>query len=190
MRKGFVKDVPKGMRPVGARALKSAIDTLRPWLAGATVLDLFSGQGRFGLSALEEGAELVVFVEKDARLAADLKKRTEKAADNRDVRAQDAFGFLAAEPRKFDIIFADPPFALWDETFARKLYAAVAQVANTGSIFLVKHPTRVVASRSFPGFTFWKSSEFGESRLLYFKYGQEIDADSAEKPQGDLSGDV
>lgn len=186
MRKGVLN---KGMRPVGARALKSAIDSLRPWLAGSTVLDLFSGQGRFGTAALEEEAELVVFVEKDAKQAGEIKKTIARYGTRAEVRNQDAFSFLAAGSAKFDVIFADPPFASWDEPFTGKLAAAVAQVARNGSIFLVKHPTRVVASRTFPGFTHWKSSEFGESQLLYFIYGQEKPSHSPP-PEGDLSGDV
>lgn len=161
-----------GMRPLGARALKSAIDTLRPWLLESSVLDLFSGQGRFGLSALEEVARSVTFVEKDARMVDLLRKNCLRYPERATVIHQDAFQFLGTQNHKFDIIFADPPFALWNEKFSKTLFQNVAQVVKEGSIFLVKHPRRVVACTSFQGFTFWKSSDFGESQLIYFTYGK------------------
>src|SRR5688572_12848155 len=160
------KPSPPGMRPIGARALKSATDSLRPWLAGARVLDLFSGQGRFGLSALEEEAAHVVFVEKDPRLARAIEKATQTFAARREVAREDVFHFLARPDQKFDIVFADPPFACWKDDFHDRLFSQVAATAVQGSIFLVKHPSRVVPSDRFFGYSPWKSSPFGESRLL------------------------
>lgn len=173
-------DTPKGMRPVGARALKSAVDSLRPWLADSTVLDLFSGQGRFGVAALEEGALCVTFVEKDRSMAREISEKTLKAGERSEVVARDVFIFLseaAKKDQKFDIIFADPPFALWTPDFERDLFAAVARVVKPGAIFLVKHPSRVVPSSAISEtsseHSHWKTSLFGESRFMYFRYGQE-----------------
>ena len=43
------KGAPKfDVRPVSSLALKSGMDTLRPFLGEAHVLDLFAGLGRFG----------------------------------------------------------------------------------------------------------------------------------------------
>jgi len=155
------------MRPIGARALKSAIDTLRPWLADARVLDLYAGQGRFGLSALEEGAREVTFVEKDAGMARELKK-----AGAKDVAAQDSLIFLDESKEEFDIVFADPPFELWTPQFSTRLFASVAHRLASPAIFLVKHPSRVLPSLTFQGFLHWKTTPFGESQLIYFRYGQ------------------
>lgn len=163
------------MRPIGARALKSAIDTLRPWLTDATVLDLYAGQGRFGVSALEEGAACVTFVEKNPHLASDLRKATERDRERRQVFARDVMDFLGDGETTFDIIFADPPFAAWSATFAASLFRAVARRLAPGGFFLVKHPSRVVASVPAEGYKPWKSTAFGESQLLYFKYGEEED---------------
>lgn len=163
------------MRPVGARALKSAIDSLRPWLDESRVLDLFSGQGRFGVSALEEGASSVTFVEKDRGMAREISEQTEKAEERRIVAATDVFSYLekaANSGEKYSIIFADPPFALWNETFESRLFAEVSLVASPEAIFLVKHPRRVIPSSTISGYYLWKTTLFGESRLLYFRYGQ------------------
>lgn len=165
---------PPGLRPVSARALKSVGDTLRPYLYGATVLDLFAGQGRFGRMALDEGARRATFVEKDRRTARELEDDVARYGESAIVACDDAFRALAAGGT-YDICFADPPFASWDATFAAQLFAAVARCLKPGAIFLVKFPKRMVLSTTFSEFSFWKDSPFGESKLMYFRYGKSDD---------------
>ena len=167
------------LRPVGARALKSAIDTLRPYLYGARVLDLFAGQGRFGLSALHEGATFVVFVEKERSTFQNLKKEIVK--ESRAVAfCEDVFSFLERDPRKvfagdlkdgFDLVIADPPFPLWEnERLAKTLADGMVAQAAPDAILLVKHPSRMVLSAQlFPGYVLWKEKSFGESNLFFFR---------------------
>src|SRR5262249_53229746 len=150
----------------GARALKSAGDTLRPYLAGSQVLDLYAGQGRFGLMALEENAARVVFVEREEKTGAQLRAATQKRASQSVVYVRDVFDFLedhAAD--RYDLVFADPPFKEWQEGFSSRLFQAVTKVLSPDSIFLVKNPSRVVISAPSPELTLWKQSKFGESTL-------------------------
>ncbi len=163
------------LRPVGARALKSAVDTLRPYLYGARVLDLFAGQGRFGMSALAEEAAMVVFVEKERTTFQDLKKELTK--ESRAVTfCEDVFSFLQRDPAKlfgggFDLVIADPPFPLWeDEKLALRLAQGMVDQAAPDAILLVKHPSRMVLSAQlFPGYVLWKEKGFGESNLFFFR---------------------
>ncbi len=174
MRKsGINSDLP-GLRPIGARALKSAIDTIRPWIEGAEVVDLFSGKGRLGLAALEEGAKSVIFVENNAATLKELSSSFKGDLSRVRFVKSDALRFLlttASKDQRFDIVFADPPFPLWNEKFTLELQNAVLSVLRPNSIFLVKHPTRVVPSPPIPGLSAWKETLFGESRLLYFRSG-------------------
>lgn len=163
---------PPGFRPIGARALKSAIDSLRPWLPGAKVVDLFAGEGRFGVEALEEGAEHVSFVEKHSSVLKLLRPAVKRYGDRATVHAQDVFAFLEGNQEKFDILFADPPFEMWNEEFSRALIQLVARSSVSRAIFLVKHPTRVLPSLAFREFTQEKSTPFGESQLIYFRYAE------------------
>lgn len=160
------------VRPPTSRALTSAIDTLRPYLADARVLDLFSGQGRFGLATLSEGANHVTFVEKHSHTARRL-AATPRIFRNQSVHRQDAMIFLAQaakEGESFSIIFADPPFSFWNQKFCEDLCKAVSKVAGSSAIFLVRCPKRMVVYPEFPGFALFKSSVFGDSRLLYLRY--------------------
>lgn len=163
------------VRPPTSRALTSAIDTIRPYLADAKVLDLYSGQGRFGLALLGEGADHVTFVEKHSKTARELAESLGGFRDRSDLRNQDAMKFLvqaAKEGASFSIIIADPPFSFWNPKFCEQLCEAVSKVAGSGAIFLVRCPKRMVFSPEFPGFGLFKSSVFGDSRLLYLRYDE------------------
>ncbi|MBM4303355.1 MAG: hypothetical protein FJ112_03390 [Deltaproteobacteria bacterium] len=162
------------VRPIGARALKSAMDTLRPHLLGARLLDLFSGQGRFGIEASYEKIESVTFVEKHRTTALALKQSLQQKSFPKDVKTcvecQEAINFLTHCASYFDIVFADPPFPLWDEVFHSRLFSSVVRVLRPGSIFLVKSPSRMVLFPLSEDWKLIKQSEFGESLLLYYQY--------------------
>ncbi len=165
-----MKKDPPELRPIGARALKSAIDTLRPHLQGARVLDLFAGQGRFGIEALNEGAESVTFVENHPGSVATLKVKVSSHGDKASVRRQEVMAYLGMSRDLFDLAFADPPFPLWNEAFFCSLFSAVATHLVPDSIFLVKYPARMIPCVPVIGFREWKTTPFGESKLLYYRY--------------------
>ncbi len=133
------------------------------------MLDLYAGQGRFGQMALEEGAESVTFIEKEAATSAELNKRLARWKNSCQILVGDA---LTSRPNLgcFDIVFADPPFGDWEAAFLEKLLRAVIPRMHPDSIFLVKNPSRVLLSGPFPGLTLLKQSKFGESTLTYFRY--------------------
>lgn len=160
------------LRPVSARALKSAIDTLRPQLSGASVLDLFAGQGRFGMEALKESAAHVTFVDTDRSFARTLEKPLRPYKEKASLFIEDVWGFLKRYTGKFDIVFADPPFRLWAPAFETQLFSSIASVLDDRAILLVKHPRRMVLSPAHTGFQPIKTTQFGESALGYFSYGE------------------
>ncbi len=178
MPKTPVKNVPDGMRPIGARLLKSAIDTLRPQLSGAKVLDLFAGQGRFGFECLNEDADSVTFVELSKVMHLELKKQ---AGSNRYKNQKttllqcDAFKFLQSTKETYDIVFADPPFEEWNLRFESKFFLAVEKVLSPEAILLVKCPSGMIVSQQITGLTPLKETEMGESKLLYYRYGKTKD---------------
>lgn len=161
---------PPDLRPITGRALRSVLDTLRPDLPDRAVLDLYSGKGRLGLGALEEGAASVQFVEKHVRVAAELKAAAERWSPKCHVQIGDVLlvlPALQAQGKKYDIVFADPPFRLWDPPYAEKLFTHVKTVLKPEAIFLVRYPKRMVVSLPVYGLQKWKTSVFGESELLY-----------------------
>jgi len=165
-----VKISPPELRPVGARALKSTIDTLRPYIYGARILDLYAGLGRFGLEALAEEAAHVEFVERDKKSAKTLQEALPKGA-KAEVHCADVIEFLKkATGAPFDIIFADPPFPLWEEeNFGHELVTAIKRVTSADAILMIKAPSRIEITVRVPEFLAWKQKEYGESNLLFFR---------------------
>ena len=74
---------------------------------------MFAGTGSLGIEALSRGAEKVVFVEKQKKLADSLKtnlKRLQVYSSSHVLNAN-AFSIdFDNLPYKFDILFIDPPF--------------------------------------------------------------------------------
>lgn len=114
--KGRRLDVPAGARPTSGRARASLFDLLGPdRIAGARFLDLFAGSGAVGLEAVSRGAALAVLVEADARALALSLARLGDPEGRVRVAAGTAAAAIAALERagdRFDVVFADPPYAL------------------------------------------------------------------------------
>lgn len=104
------------------------------------VLDLFSGSGALGIEALSRGAESAVFIDIDA----DSIKLTENnlhhvGAENFEIYRTN---FLTAmeklKGRKFDVIFADPPYKLLLE---KKILSGIEENAllSENGILIIEH---------------------------------------------------
>jgi 16S rRNA (guanine966-N2)-methyltransferase len=101
------------VRPTGDRVREAWMSMVNPWLAGARVLDLFSGSGALGLEALSRGAEVVDFVDVSPKSIATIRKNAEglSAGAEAVIHRMDALRFIEnLEPRAYDVAFADPPY--------------------------------------------------------------------------------
>ena len=110
---GIPIQVPKTLlRPTADRVREAVFSMLGNRTAGATVLDLFAGSGSYGLESLSRGAESCVFVESDRAagpvIAGNLKKAGLAGGK---VAAAPVESWLKSQSGRFDLIFADPPFA-------------------------------------------------------------------------------
>ncbi len=106
-------------------------------LEGATVLDLFAGSGALGVEALSQGASRAVFVESAPAgveaIRANLAVLDRPHVDAEVVRG-DAVDF-ASRCGRFDVAFADPPYAFsrWEEVLsglAGKVKLAVLETSE------------------------------------------------------------
>lgn len=110
-------DPPSGIdaRPTTDFAKEGLFNILHHSVAleGIRVLDLFAGTGNMSLEFLSRGAAEVISVESDrklhdfvGRLARDLGETRWRMVKG------DVFTFLRGHRGEYDIIFADPPFAM------------------------------------------------------------------------------
>lgn len=113
-----------GLRPSADRVRETLFNWLQPALPGARVLDLFAGSGALGLEALSRGAREAVLIERDPKLAEQLRASVDRlgAASQAQVLRADALAWLQLPlSGRFDIAFVDPPFdaGLWEPALAR-----------------------------------------------------------------------
>jgi 16S rRNA (guanine966-N2)-methyltransferase len=103
------------VRPTGDRVREAWMSIVNPWLAGARVVDLFSGSGALGLEALSRGAELVDFVEIAPKSVALIQANANAlgAGDAAVIHRGDALRFVEKlGAHAYDVAFADPPYDL------------------------------------------------------------------------------
>lgn len=115
--KGRHFDIPRTFkaRPTTDFAKENIFNVLNGYIDfdGISALDLFAGTGSISLELVSRGCKEVVSVEKDrdhARFIADCMKKIN--AENDILIRGDVFRFLKSCHQKFDLIFADPPYAL------------------------------------------------------------------------------
>jgi 16S rRNA (guanine966-N2)-methyltransferase len=110
--KGRRLEAPRGQRtrPTADR-VREALFSMLGDLAGARVLDLYAGSGALGIEALSRGAGSTLFVDRDPRAVAVIKRNLEAVGVDAEIRRQDAARFLAAASGgPFDLVFVDPPY--------------------------------------------------------------------------------
>lgn len=103
----------EGLRPTTDRVKETLFNWLMMDVANARCLDCFAGSGSLGIEALSRQAQAVVFLEKFANAAQQLKKNLASLkTDKGMVINTDTLAYLAQKnnDNPFDIIFIDPPF--------------------------------------------------------------------------------
>ena len=109
--KGRRLHAPRGgrTRPTADR-VREALFSMLGDVSGAHVLDLYAGSGALGIEALSRGAGGALFVERDQRALAALRRNLDAVGAHADIRRQDAMRFLARPEGWFDLVFCDPPY--------------------------------------------------------------------------------
>jgi 16S rRNA (guanine966-N2)-methyltransferase len=191
--------VPDGRdtRPTSDRAregLFATISSIVGPLAGARVLDLYAGSGAVGLEALSRGAEHVLLVEHGARAARVIRQNIEAIGlPGAAVIADRVERVLARGPTPaggqdgtapaggqdgtaqawFDVVFADPPYALADAGVSRVLILLAEQGwLAPGALVIVERATRS-GPLSWPdGFVPDRARRYGEATFWYGHAGE------------------
>lgn len=147
--KGRQIKVPKGniTRPTSGRIKKSIFDTIGPFDSDTIALDIFSGSGGMGIEALSRGAKQVTFIEQNRKVAKILKEnlnncRLEEKADIIELDYKKALSVLKKNNSKFDIIFIDPPYSIYNEEESVENLVLLSQnvLKNDGTI-IIEHNT-------------------------------------------------
>jgi 16S rRNA (guanine966-N2)-methyltransferase len=170
--------VPGGSntRPTSDRAREGLFGTVLSEfgsLAGLHAADLYAGSGAVGLEALSRGAESVLLVESDARAAEVIKANIAsvglKGARVRQERVERVLARPADD--RFDLVFADPPYAVSEEAVTTMLTRLGEGWLNQDALVVVERATRSGPFEWPPGYARGKSRRYGEATFWYGWYG-------------------
>ncbi len=163
----------RGTRPTSDRAREALFNSLAALLDldGARVLDLYAGSGGVGLEALSRGAALAVLVDSD-RAAVEVLRANATALGlpgARVVKAPVAAHLSAGHPdAPFDLVFADPPYALGDDALGGVLAALTAPGwLAPGAVLVVERSARGTPPPWPPSVDALQQRRYGESVLWY-----------------------
>jgi 16S rRNA (guanine966-N2)-methyltransferase len=186
--------VPGGRdtRPTSDRAregLFSTIVSMLGSLAGTRVLDLYAGSGAVGLEALSRGADHVLLVEQGARATRVIRENIEAIGLPGAVLAADrvervlargpapagghdspapAGGQDSTEGSRYDVVFADPPYALADTAVSQVLSLLADQGwLAPGALVIVERATRSGPVNWPDGFVPDRARRYGEATFWY-----------------------
>jgi 16S rRNA (guanine966-N2)-methyltransferase len=136
------------LRPTPDAMRERCFAVLGDRVAGARVLDLYAGTGAVGIEALSRGAASAVFVDAHRSSARLIASNLESLGIGRDLGslmirpAIRAIAELGSLGRRFDLIWADPPFECWTDGFDALVAAAKAGLASDDAALCLECPAK------------------------------------------------
>lgn len=172
-------EVPKQeVRPTKESVREAIFSSLGGRCEGLRILDLFAGAGGLGLEAWSRGAADVVFVEQHPLVFQNLKRNVERLADDSlgsvECIKADALRWLDRAERRFNWIFADPPYDL-PEAMEKTLDGiARNRVLEMGG--LVVYELRGTDRPTVPvGWRILREKAYGRTRVVLLERNQNED---------------
>jgi 16S rRNA (guanine966-N2)-methyltransferase len=174
------------VRPATDRVKSAIFNTLQTridWRT-ATVLDLYAGSGSVGIEALSRGAVHTTFVEFDRKVFAFLQANLVNIKADGDSTL--IFGsvdqYLSVPRKPFNVVFADPPYAIPTLSQLPERIFASGVVAPEGML-VIEHPTHHEFEHSERCEVLLERA-YGRTAVSYFIHRQPSNEDSS------LSGHV
>jgi 16S rRNA (guanine966-N2)-methyltransferase len=165
-------------RPTSDRVREAVFSTLDAMtdLDGARFADLYAGSGAVGLEALSRGATYALLVESDVRAARAIRENiaTLRAGASARLIAGRVAHVVAAPPEggPFDVVFADPPYAVDDAEVTELQQALLGNGwLAPDAVVAIERSTRTAVKGAglswVDGITSEKSKRYGETTLWY-----------------------
>jgi 16S rRNA (guanine(966)-N(2))-methyltransferase RsmD len=131
-----------------------------------SVLDLFSGTGAVSFEFISRGVREVTAIEINSKCTDFIKKSAQQfGVNNLNVVRSDVFDLLKRAYKKFDVIFADPPYQLEDLPTLPDLIFEKQMLAE-GGIFILEH-SKEHSFENHP--CFWQHRKYGKVNFTFFK---------------------
>lgn len=161
------------LRPTSSKVREAVFNILQKEITGSDFLDLYSGTGAIGFEALSRGSERVVFVECNNIRARNIQDNISKIGLNNKavVYREKTLDFLNKtfkSGEKYDIIFADPPYAS-DEIMSVMEFIAVHDIVRHEGCLIVEHSSKKDYPDAFGSLRFAKNYRYGDTTLTLYR---------------------
>ncbi len=159
------------IRPTSDKVKESVFNILQFRISGTMVLDLFCGSGALGIEALSRGALQADFVDQSARSLAVAKENLihTRLLDRARLLQFDWRNFLKsyAFTQNYDIIFADPPYAM-EALHTLLVLIAQRRLLCEDGILVFEGPEELIPVQA-EGFALMKDVKYGSTRILMYQ---------------------
>jgi 16S rRNA (guanine(966)-N(2))-methyltransferase RsmD len=159
----------KTVRPTSALVRKAIFDILQE-IQDKTFVDLYAGKGFVGIEALKRGAKEVIFVERDPVLYIFIKNSLikKKLSEKAKVYKLDAVHFLEDSSKKYDIIFADPPYESGELERIFKVFEK-KNLLNQEGILILQHHKKESLKENLKDLRINKCYRYGDTFLTIYR---------------------
>ncbi len=157
-------------RPTTDMAKEGLFNILQNWVSfpHQKTLDLYAGTGNISFEFASRGAEDITVVERNRKLIGFITDNFNKLEyqDNVRIVQEDVFKFLSYDEAKYDLIFADPPYA--SETMDKLIDTVMYKpaLADEG-IFILEHSIKQDFSKNK---AFFRQVNYGSTVFSFFKH--------------------
>lgn len=139
------------MRPTSDRLRETLFNILAPRIDGARFLDLCAGSGAVGIEALSRGAIYTTFVDRSRKVCGLIEANLDLLGipeNETEVIQAEAAEFLrksttrkrrSLEPKPWDLIFFDPPYATDYEAVLGLFGTSVQELLADDGLLIVEH---------------------------------------------------
>ena len=158
-------------RPTQERVREALFSSIASWIPEASFLDLYAGSGSVGIEALSRGAASATFVEVDRQFCKTIQANLKQCRLTGEIVSREAAQYLSQPPlKKYDIIFADPPYDQKTPDLDTLPFATQLQhFLKPDGILIWEHD---IHSQWNPpaGLEITKVKKIGETRLTYIRH--------------------
>lgn len=168
---------PKGSqtRPTKNSLREAVFNICQFYIEKSFFLDLFAGSGAMGFEALSRGAHFTTFIEKDKQAARAIQenRKSLEVEDRSQILIMDfrsALKKLDEEGLKYDIVYIDPPYGVFQTEEIIKLLHTHGILQGESQIFLEEECNKEKAPLEIQAFEERKTRKWGKTHLRQFTF--------------------
>ena len=162
-----------GLRPTADRVREALFNLLGQFFEGGEALDLYAGTGALAFEAVSRGVRRAVLVDQGAEAAKLVARNAQALGLEGSIEllrmpVGRALGRLAAEGRRFSLVFADPPYAEQAVADVVRGVGEAGLLADGGTL-VVEHGWREPAPEALAGLARVDSRRFGDTVVSLYR---------------------